>query len=206
MRCTVAGLLAAVLAFGLAGRATAADFTPLLAGDDPAQFEVVGLDKGALTIKDGEVRLAARAEGYFATKDSYRNYVLRFDWLYEAGYHAQPADGNSGLLLHVQGPAKVWPKGIEVQIWYKDFGSFYTHAGAALRPKTDDRTARDKVLKPPGQWNAQEVTSQDGALRVRVNGTDYASAVGAAPDQGKVGWMAEGSPIRFRKLEIKKLD
>jgi hypothetical protein len=42
-------------------------------------------------------------------------------------------------------------------------------------------------------------------MRCTVSGL-LAAAVGAWPDQGKVGWMAEGSPIRFRKLEIKKLD
>jgi hypothetical protein len=197
-------LLAAAL---LAAEKAAGDegFTPLLKGSDLAQFEVVGLDPAAVTLKDGEVRLAGKPEGYFATRDGYKNYVLRFDWMYE-NYHAKPSDGNSGLMLHIHGAPKVWSQSLEVQIWYKDFGSFYTHSGAKFNPKTDDRAARDKVLKPPGEWNHQEVICKDGSVRVSVNGIEYAAGIGANPDHGKIGWMAEGSPIRFRNLRIKQLD
>src|SRR5437867_2149041 len=94
-------------------------FTPLLKGDDLDQFEIVGLKKDAVTIKDGEIRLTGKDHGYVATKDSYHNYILQFEWMYEK-FHAKPTDGNSGLLVHIQGPGKVWPKSIEVQIWYKD--------------------------------------------------------------------------------------
>jgi hypothetical protein len=179
-------------------------FMPLLKGDDLSQFEIVGLDKDAVADKEGEIRLTGKRHGYVGTKESFQNYVLQFEWLIEK-FHAQPADANSGLLVHIQPPAKVWPKAIEVQIWYKDFGSFYSHSGATFKPQQDDRRARDKVLNPPEQWNRQEVICQDGAITLKVNGVDYASGVAAAPDRGAIGWMFEGSPIRFRNLRIKKL-
>jgi Domain of Unknown Function (DUF1080) len=179
-------------------------FTPLLKGDDLSQFEFVGLDNDAVAVKDGEIRLTGNQKGYVGTKESFQNYVLQFEWLIEK-FHAQPADANSGLLVHIQPPAKVWPKAIEVQIWYKDDGSLYSHSGATFKPKHDDRPARDKVLNPPEQWNLQEVSCRDGAITLKVNGVEYASGVGAAPNHGAIGWMFEGSPIRFRNLRIKKL-
>jgi hypothetical protein len=121
-------------------------------------------------------------------------------------FHATPSDGNSGLLVHIQGPGKVWPRSIEVQIWYKDYGSFFTLGGGKFNPKKDDRVARDKVLNPPEKWNLQEVLCKDGTITLKVNGVEYASGVGADPDRGQIGWMFEGSPIRFRNLKIKKLD
>jgi hypothetical protein len=206
MRFTTLGLLAALtLTFVPSIRAAEDDFTPLIRGNDPGQFEVVGLGKGSLMIKNGEVRLAGKQHGYFATRTGYKNYVLRFEWMYEK-HHGKPSDGNSGLMVHVQGKPQVWPRSIEVQIWYKDFGSFYTHRGARFNPKKDDRKARDRTLKPPGQWNVQEVTCQDGSIRLKVNGVEYAAGVNANPDHGRIGWMFEGSPIRFRNLKIKKLD
>src|SRR5262249_24704385 len=201
MLATPLGLLA-LLAFAGPGTGGADDgFTALVKGTDPAQFEVVGLDRASLTIKDGEVRLAGKPEGYFATRESYKNYLLQFEWLYEK-HHGKASDGNSGLLVHISGPARVWPRAVEVQIWYKDFGSFYTHGGGKFNPRKDDRAARDKVLKPPGEWNLQEVECKDGRITLRVNGVEYARGDGADPREGRIGWMAEGSPIRFRNLRI----
>ncbi len=177
---------------------------PLIKGDDLSQFDVVGLDKDSLTAEDGEIRLAGKQQGYIATKASYQNYVLQFEWLSEK-LRSQPADANSGLLVHIQPPAKVWPKAIDVQIWSKDRDSFSPHGGATFKPQHDDRRTRDKVLNSPEQWNLQEVTCRDGAITLKVNGIEYASGVGEAPDHGAIGWMYEGSPIRFRNLRIKKL-
>jgi hypothetical protein len=179
------------------------DFAPLLAGDDPDQLMVVGLKKDAVTIRDGEIRLGGPDHGYVATGESYRNYVLQFDWMYEP-HHAQPADGNSGLLVHIQGPPKVWPRSLEVQVWYKDFGSFYTLGGGRFNPQKDDWAARDKVIQPPGTWNSQEVICSGGTITVKLNGIEYASGLGAEPSEGQIGWMFEGSPIRFRNVRIKK--
>jgi hypothetical protein len=181
------------------------NFTALMKGNDLDQFEIVGIDPGAATIKDGELRLTGKNHGYVATRDSYKNYILQFEWLYEK-YHAKAADGNSGLLVHIQGPPKVWPQSIEVQIWYKDFGSFFTLGGGKFNPRKDDRAARDKVLNPPEKWNLQEVICKDGTITAKVNGVEYASGVGANPDRGQIGWMYEGSPIRFRNMRIKSLD
>ena len=102
-----------------------------------------------MAIVEGEVRLDARAKGYFATRKAYRNYHLRFDWLYER-HKGKASDGNSGLMLHVDGPAKVWPRAIEVQIWYKEYGDFYTLDGARFNPKKDDRAARDRAPSRSG--------------------------------------------------------
>ena len=157
-----------------------------------------------MVIKDGEIRLTGKAQGYVATKDSYQNYILQFEWMYEK-HSGKPSDGNSGLLVHVQGPPKVWPKSIEAQIWYKEFGSFFTLDGGKFNPKKDDPDTRNKALKTLGEWNKQEVTCQDGKITLKVNGVEYASGIGAIPDQGKIAWMFEGAPIRYRSLKIKKL-
>src|SRR5829696_9219762 len=94
-------------------------FVALVKGDDPAQFELVGIGPDTLKIVDGEVRVSGKPNGYFATRREYRNYVLKFDWMYERPENFAPGSrfrGNSGLLIHVQKPHKVWPKSIEVQL------------------------------------------------------------------------------------------
>src|SRR4051794_27053610 len=52
-------------------------FVALVKGTDPAQFELVGIGPETLKIVDGEIQVSGKPNGYFATKEVYRNYVLR---------------------------------------------------------------------------------------------------------------------------------
>jgi hypothetical protein len=182
-------------------------YVPLIRGDDPRQFELVGIGPDTLKIADGEVRVSGKPNGYFATKDSYRNYSLKFEWMYE-----RPADlaedvkfrGNSGLLIHVQEP-KVWPRSIEAQLMYADAGNLFAIQGAKVRGRKDPEAQR-RATRPVGQWNQEEVVCKDGTITCTINGVEVARGAGADPDHGPIGWQSEGVPIRFRNLKIKPLD
>src|SRR5438874_5504079 len=108
MRIRPATAALVLLALGLArGPAAPRDFVPLVQGDDPRQFVLVGIGPEAMQVANGEIRLAGRPTGYFATRRSYQDYVLRFEWMYErpAGLASDAQfDGNSGLLVHIAGP------------------------------------------------------------------------------------------------------
>jgi hypothetical protein len=205
LACVVLGFVALI-----APSARSADdgFRPLVRGDDPAQFEIVGLERDQIAIAAGEIRLSGKAKGYLATKESYKNYALAFEWQYDVPENKRPTTLNSGLLLHAQAaethnPGSRWPRGIEVQLWYKNYNSFYTLSGAQFAPKADDLLARDKALRQPGEWNRQEIFCRDGEITASLNGTAYASGARSQPDSGRIGLMYEGSSIRFRGLKIK---
>jgi hypothetical protein len=125
MKQRLPSLAAAVLAV-LAVSALAADeFEPLVRGRDASQFHLVGIGPETITIEDGEVRLSGKPEGYFATRKEYGNYVLRFEWKYErpeALKSEADFQSNSGLLLHIQGDLKVWPRSIEFQLANHEVG------------------------------------------------------------------------------------
>lgn len=197
------------LALALVSFAGAGDegFRPLVSGDDPAQFSLVGIGPDAVTIRGGEVRLAGRPNGYFATKAAYRNYVLRFDWMYERPDALKDDDafrGNSGVLLHVQG-RKVWPGCVEVQLFYPDTGHAFAVAPSTFRGRADPEAQR-KAARPVGQWNSAEIASRDGTVVVTINGTVVSRGGDARPDRGPIGWQSEGAPVRFRNLRIKPVD
>lgn len=184
------------------------DFVSLVHGDDPAQFELVGIKPDTLKIADGEVRVSGKPNGYFATRDVYRNYVLKFDWMYERPENLESDAkfrGNSGLLIHIQKPHKVWPQSIEVQLFNADAGHIFAIMGSKFQGKKDPEAQR-KAIKPVGQWNHEEVTCRDGTVVCTINGIEVDRGQGAAPDSGTIGWQSEGGPIRFRNLAIKKLD
>lgn len=204
---STAFLCAAAAAFA-AGAVKDEGFKPLVRGDDPSQFELVGIKSDTLKIKNGEIRVSGKPNGYFATKDSYKNYILKFEWMYERPEGLASDDrfnGNSGLLLNIQGPAHVWPKSIEFQLMNKEVGKIYPIGGSKLDGKWD-RSAYQKAIKPVGEWNEEVVTSENGVMTCSLNGVEVTRGKNPSPDQGAIGWQSEGAPIRFRNLMIKTLD
>lgn len=200
--------IATALLAAAAVAVAAEDPTPLVRGDDPAQFALVGIKPETIRIADGEVRLSGQPEGYFATKQEYRNYVLAFEWKYERPESLKSdADfrSNSGLLLHIQGDLKVWPRSVEFQLANHEVGQIYPIDGAKFDGKWDAEAAR-KATRPVGEWNREEVTSRDGELTCTLNGVVVTRGKGASPDRGRIGWQSEGVPIHFRKITIRSLD
>jgi hypothetical protein len=190
------------------GTAIADEFMPLVRGDDTGSFELVSIGPETLKIADGEIYVSGKPNGYFATKDSYKNYVLKFEWKYD-----RPSDldsdakfrGNSGLLIHIQEPHKVWPKCIEVQLMNANAGAILPLGGAKCKT-TLDKAAQKQAIKPVGQWNQEEVSCKDGSITCKINGVEISSGTGATIDSGPIGWQSEGAPIRLRNVMIKKLD
>jgi hypothetical protein len=183
-------------------------FQPVVIGADASQFELVGIKPSTIEIKDGLISVSGMPNGYFATKKPYKNYVLKFDWMYERpeGLASDAAfNGNSGLLVHIEEPHKVWPKCIEVQLQNKDAGNIFAINGSKFSGKKD-ADAQKKAIKPVGEWNQEEVTCKDGEIVCKINGVEVAKGTGAAPDHGTIGWQSEGKPIKFRNMMIKPLD
>jgi hypothetical protein len=202
----LAGATLAVL--GLVAPALADDFVPLVKSDDPRSFELVGIGPETLKIVEGEIQVSGKPNGYFATKQPYKNYVLKFDWMYErpSGLESDARfRGNSGLLIHIQEPHKVWPKCIEVQLQNANAGAILALGGTKCQI-TKDAAAQKTAIKPVGQWNQEEVTCQDGSIVCKINGVEVSTGKGSTIDSGPIGWQSEGVPIRFRNVMIKSLD
>ncbi len=185
----------------------ASDPEPLVNGTDPAQFERIGLGVDSMSIVDGEVRLTGKPLGYFATKRDYKDFILTFEFRYDRPEGLKSdADfrGNGGVLLHVAGPAKVWPDFVQVQLAQADPGAIFAMNGSKCEAGSDP-AAQKAAIKPVGEWNKVQITSRDGTISSVLNGVEVARAEKADPDHGPIGWQSEGKPIRFRELKIKVL-
>ena len=200
--------LAALAIMGLAIPVLAADFVPLIKDDDVKALELVAIGPDTLEINAGEIRISGKPNGYFATKESYKNYELKFDWMYERPSNLESDAkfrGNSGLLIHIQMPHKVWPKCVEVQLMNASAGMIIPLGGTKCQT-TRDKEAQKQAIKPVGQWNEEEVTCRDGTIVCKINGVEVARGTGCTIDSGPIGWQSEGAPIRLRNVMIKKLD
>ena len=158
---------------------------------------------------DGVLTVDGKPSGYFATTRSYKNYRLHVEWRWNG------APGNSGILLHIStGPLdRVWPRCFQVQMKHKSVGDLLPMAGAKF---SETLTAGEKVPalvrrapdseKPPGEWNACDITSRGGAIEVAVNGVLQNRVSGCDPNAGSIGFQLEGAPFDLRALNITPLD
>jgi len=209
MRKCLAGLtLAAGAAFLTAGAAEnktdkEEGFKTLFNGKDLDSWKLIVSGKAdpkeTFQVKDGIIVVSGHPNGYFYTDKPYKNYVLRFEWRYPK------KAGNSGCLVHIQEPHKVWPKCVEVQGQFVDHGKIFAIGGAKGTFTFDGDTLK-KVRRPVGEeWNTTEVVSQDGMLTSKVNGSVIGTGKGDLVE-GIIGFQSEGEEIHFKNIRIKTAD
>ena len=204
-------------AFGLTLLGSAADggdkgFKPLFNGKDLTGWKVFLKDDKAdpaatFVVKDGEIQVSGTPFGYIYTAKPYKNYIVRYSWTYPKN-QPEKTTMNSGLLLHIEGPPKVWPKALEPQGRYKDHGKLYLMGfpkGAKAEQKFDEE-AQQKALKASDEWNTTEVTARaDGSVSVRINGK-LVNTGKSELTSGPIGFQSEGARIHFKDILIKPLD
>jgi 3-keto-disaccharide hydrolase len=198
------------LVFGLAGglptsvRAGDKDeqgFVRLFDGKDFSGFKFFPVSAGegkTWFVKDGIIVCTGKPNGYLYTDKSYRNYVLRLDFRYPK------KAGNSGFLIHITPPHKVFPRCVEVQGGYGGVCSIFPISGLK-GPRNDNGQARKKAIKPADQWNSVEIVSRDGVITSYLNGQKIAEAGPYEVKEGPIGFQSEGADIHFRNIRIKEV-
>ncbi len=187
-------------------------FRPLFNGKDLTGWKVFLGGKGdpekSIVVRDGEIQVTGvRPNGYFYTEKPYKNYVLRYTWRYPKE-QPKKTSMNSGCLIHIQKPHKVWPQSVEPQCRYSDHGKLYFIGLNRKKHKTEqdfNKKAQKKALKPSHEWNTTEVTAKaDGSVEVRINGT-LVNTGSSTLTSGPIGFQCEGARIHFKDIEIKDL-
>jgi hypothetical protein len=206
-------LVAGLGSFGLEARAAGDDkgFVPLFDGKSLAGWKTFLKDQSAdasktFVIKDGEVQVSGQPFGYFYTEKPYKNYVLRYTWTYPKD-QPDKTTMNSGCLIHIQGPNKIWPRSVEPQCRYMDHGKlfFIGFDKEAKKEQKFDEAAQKRALKPSHEWNTTEVIARgDGAIEVRINGV-LVTTGRSELTEGPIGFQSEGARIHFKDIVIKSL-
>ena len=133
--------------------------------------------------------------------------MLKLEWRFNP---VTKQAGNSGVLLRVVGPDKVWPKSVEAQLQSGAAGDFWLIDNARLdtRPDlVDQGTPRHRVRtktneKPIGEWNEYEITVVGGMVSLKVNGEVLNEGTNAEEVPGKIALQSEGSEIHFRNIRL----
>ena len=154
-------LLAALVLLGAAPQEPAA---PLFNGKDLSGFTTFLEKKGknadpdqVFTVADGVIRVSGQEFGYFATEKEYENFRLtaEFKWGKETHAPRKVKARDSGILFHMTGEDKIWPKSVEFQIIEGGTGDVILVDGASMEydPAFEPRLSgkRDKIFSPDGK-------------------------------------------------------
>ncbi len=158
--------------------------------------------KTVFTVKDGVIHVAGKPPGYVRTARAYTNYKLHVEWRWPA----KPT--NSGVLLHMTGPDRVWPKSIECQLMSGSAGDIWLIGGTRVTVVGQQRKGRRIVKKAPSSekkppaWNTYEIVCAGDTIKATVNGVLQTDATGASQSGGKICLQSEGSPIEFRNVYL----
>lgn len=127
-------------------------------------------ENGMLHILDRPVTGQKQEFGYIASRETFKTYHLRFEYRWGSKRfkprHADKRD--SGLLYHLVGPDKVWPRSIEFQVQEGDTGDFWLLDGVTAT--TTVTTAATDT--PEYQEGGEPFTSEPGSfIRLAKSGT-----------------------------------
>jgi putative membrane-bound dehydrogenase-like protein len=159
------------------------------------------------SVEGGILTCKGRPIGYLRTEADYEDFQLEVEWRFPPG--AKP--GNSGVLLRMTGPDKVWPKSIEAQLEHRNAGDIWNIDAVDMdveRSRTSGRhTAKEfpSNEKPLGEWNKYVITLSGGDLTLAVNGLVQNRARWCARVPGKICLQSEGAPIQFRNIVLRPI-
>ena len=180
------------------------------------ELRLPGSDKESArvwSVREGVIHCDGVPNGYMRTTKEYSNYKLHLEWRWVQGDYR---NRNSGVLVRVSGPDRLWPKCIEAQLHSGDAGDFWLIGGTAItvdrtRTESSRRPMRVKKMKqssekPIGQWNKYDIFCEGDTIRCYVNDALQNSGTDASVTKGNIALQSEGAPIQFRDIYIEPLE
>src|SRR5688572_14569250 len=209
--------LAGVTLFAAAASAQPeAGFTPLFDGKTLNGWKLIGKKGEGYGVKDGVIYCARGGGGNLMTEKEYGDFVLRFEFKLEDG-----SNNGVGIRAPLDGDAAYG--GMEIQILEEaaaDRGKWGKLRPAQYHGSIYDVVAAKKgALKPPGEWNTEEISAMGRRIKVVVNGKTITEAdlnevtdpevirkhPGLFRDRGHIGFLGHDDYVEFRNISIKEL-
>lgn len=178
-------------------------------------------------VENGAVHVSGAEFGYFITEKEYQDYYLHvvFKWGEKTYAPREGKARDSGVLFHVTGEDKIWPKSIEFQMIEGGTGDIILVGGNSLTvsgetksagrfdrfekgPWKDELGYRDpnrEVERAHGKWNCLELWAQGDTVRYYVNGILVNEGRNASATRGRLLFQSEGAEVYFRKIELRPI-
>jgi hypothetical protein len=184
----------------------------LFNGKDFTGWTCVARDNGTLTntwsVTNGVIHCTGKPAGYLRTEKTFQDYRLLVEWRF---VKIAPKLDNTGVLVHIQGEDKVWPKCVQCQGKHDAQGDLFLMAGAESKEHLgkDANTPLPKrgesSEKPVGEWNRCELVCSSNSVQAIINGRIMNEATECTVTSGAIGIQSEGAEMEIRKILLEPL-
>ncbi len=161
------------------------------------------------SVTNGVIHCTGKPIGYLRTEQAYSNYIVTVVWRF---VKIAPKADNSGVLVHMQLPDKVWPVCIQNQGKSGRQGDLFVMAGAECKEHQGlDANAPvpmrgPSVEKPVGEWNTNLTVCAGNDVKAVINGKFMNEITECTISSGFVGIQSEGGDIEIRKMFLEPLN
>ncbi|HRI12881.1 MAG TPA: DUF1080 domain-containing protein [Verrucomicrobiota bacterium] len=188
-------------------------FVSLFDGQSLKGWTFVGKSGGGYRARDGVLVCEPGTEGNLFTEKQYSDFVLRFEFML-------PTPGaNNGIAIRSPLNERASSEGMEIQV-LEESGAEKKYG--PLQPEQfhgsvyDCIAAKRGALKPPGEWNTEEIMAQGRQIKVTVNGQvildadlnsvtnleKIAKHPGLFRPSGHIGFLGHQDQVEFRRIRI----
>jgi hypothetical protein len=156
------------------------------------------------SVTNGVIHCTGKPVGYLRTTQVYSNYFLTVSWRF---VKVAPKADNTGILVHIQPPDKVWPQCVQVQGKHTRLGDLFVMAGAeckehrGLDANTPVAFKDDSAENPVGEWNKAETICIHGRVESFINGKFMNEISECTINSGYIGIQSEGGDIEIRSID-----
>jgi hypothetical protein len=160
------------------------------------------------SVTNGVIHCTGTPIGYLRTKQSYSDYVVTVEWRF---VKVAPKADNTGVLVHMQLPDKVWPMCIQNQGRSRHQGDLFLMMGAESKEhKGMDKNTPVPMHGPPnenpvGQWDTNVTVCAGNDVKAIINGKFMNETTECTISSGFVGIQSEGGDIEIQKIYLQPL-
>lgn len=160
------------------------------------------------SVTNGVIHCTGKPIGYIRTTQSYSNYFLTVEYRF---VKVAPKADNSGILVHIQSPDKVWPQCVQVQGKHERLGDLFLMEGAeAKEHKGMDKNTPVPFRgpsreNPVGEWNTCETICKNNKVVSFINGYFMNEITECTLNGGYIGIQSEGGEIEVRSIYFSAL-
>ncbi len=160
------------------------------------------------SVTNGVIYCTGTPAGYLRTTQAYSNYALTVEWRF---VKIAPRADNTGVLVHMQLPDKVWPMCVQVQGKHTRQGDLFLMAGAESREhkgmdaNTPVPMRGETAEKAVGEWNTGLTICSGNNVKTFVNGKLMNEATECTISSGFIGIQSEGGELEIRKITLEPL-
>ena len=159
------------------------------------------------SITNGVIHCNGAAAGYLRTLQSYSNYVVAVEWRF---VKVAPKKDNTGVLVHMQLPDKVWPPCIQNQGKSGRQGDLFVMSGVECKEhlalgkdaNTPVAFTGPSAENPIGEWNTNVTSCTGNRVLAFINYKFLNGITGCTVSAGFVGIQSEGADFEIRKIYL----